>query len=92
MCQPADFIGKKTLQEIKAQGLTRKLAYLTVDTDNVDPEGNETIWHNGKVKYKGHQCVFVVNIRKELIISLHICRQISSDNCTIPCFTVPVLP
>lgn len=47
--KPADFIGKKALQEIKAQGLKRKLAYLAVDTDNIDPEGNETIWHNGKV-------------------------------------------
>ncbi|KAL7854244.1 hypothetical protein AOLI_G00210880 [Acnodon oligacanthus] len=47
--KPADFIGKKALQEIKAQGLARKLAYLTLDTDNIDPEGNETIWHEGKV-------------------------------------------
>lgn len=47
--QPADFIGKKALQEIKAKGLKRKLAYLAVDTDNIDPEGNETIWHKGKV-------------------------------------------
>ncbi|XP_062410583.1 dimethylglycine dehydrogenase, mitochondrial [Sardina pilchardus] len=45
----ADFIGKQALQTIKAQGLQRKLAYLTVDTDDIDPEGNETIWHNGKV-------------------------------------------
>ncbi|XP_076141035.1 dimethylglycine dehydrogenase, mitochondrial isoform X2 [Alosa pseudoharengus] len=45
----ADFIGKQALQNIKAQGLQRKLAYLTVDTDDIDPEGNETIWHNGKV-------------------------------------------
>lgn len=47
--QPTDFIGKQALQEIKAQGLKRKLAYLTVDTDDIDPEGNETIWLNGKV-------------------------------------------
>uniref|UniRef100_A0AAR2KCN8 Dimethylglycine dehydrogenase, mitochondrial n=1 Tax=Pygocentrus nattereri TaxID=42514 RepID=A0AAR2KCN8_PYGNA len=47
--KPADFIGKKALHEIKAQGLVRKLAYLTLDTDNIDPEGNETIWHEGKV-------------------------------------------
>lgn len=47
--QPTDFIGKKALQDIKARGLQRKLAYLTVDTDDIDPEGNETIWHNGKV-------------------------------------------
>ncbi|XP_061118700.1 dimethylglycine dehydrogenase, mitochondrial [Conger conger] len=47
--KPADFIGKKALQEIKTKGLKRKLAYLSVDTDNIDPEGNETIWHKGKV-------------------------------------------
>lgn len=47
--QPADFIGKAALQEIKAKGLKRKLSYLSVDTDDIDPEGNETIWHNGKV-------------------------------------------
>ncbi|MBN3322733.1 M2GD protein, partial [Atractosteus spatula] len=47
--KPAEFIGKKALQEIKAKGLSRKLVYLTLQTDDVDPEGNETIWHNGKV-------------------------------------------
>lgn len=50
--QPADFIGKAALQEIKAMGLKRKLSYLSVDTDDVDPEGNETIWHNGQVSWK----------------------------------------
>uniref|UniRef100_A0A7N5ZWV8 Dimethylglycine dehydrogenase n=1 Tax=Anabas testudineus TaxID=64144 RepID=A0A7N5ZWV8_ANATE len=47
--KPADFIGKAALQEIKAKGLKRKLSYITVDTDDIDPEGNETVWHNGKV-------------------------------------------
>ncbi|KAK0140890.1 Dimethylglycine dehydrogenase, mitochondrial [Merluccius polli] len=47
--KPADFIGKAALQEIKAKGLKRKLSYISLDTDNVDPEGNETIWLNGKV-------------------------------------------
>ncbi|XP_028829755.1 dimethylglycine dehydrogenase, mitochondrial [Denticeps clupeoides] len=47
--KPADFIGKKALLDIKAQGLKRKLAHLILSPDNVDPEGNETIWHNGKV-------------------------------------------
>ncbi|MEQ2193418.1 hypothetical protein XENOCAPTIV_024829 [Xenoophorus captivus] len=36
-------------EEIKGKGLKRKLSYLSVRTDDVDPEGNETIWHNGKV-------------------------------------------
>ncbi|KAG7246327.1 hypothetical protein CRUP_006062, partial [Coryphaenoides rupestris] len=45
--EPADFIGKAALQEIKAKGLKRKLSYITLDTDDVDPEGNETIWLNG---------------------------------------------
>ncbi|XP_034403046.1 dimethylglycine dehydrogenase, mitochondrial [Cyclopterus lumpus] len=49
MNKPADFIGKAAVQEIKAKGLKRKLSYITLDTDDIDPEGNETIWHNGKV-------------------------------------------
>ena len=47
--QPGDFIGKEALREIKAKGLKRRLSYLSVDTDDIDPEGNETIWLNGKV-------------------------------------------
>lgn len=52
LLKPADFIGKAALQEIKAKGLRRKLCYLSVDTDDIDPEGNETIWLNGKVSNK----------------------------------------
>ncbi|KAM4709681.1 dimethylglycine dehydrogenase, mitochondrial [Discoglossus pictus] len=47
--KPADFIGKQALKQINEKGLRRKLVYLTVETDNVDPEGNESIWHKGKV-------------------------------------------
>lgn len=28
--------------------------YLTLDTDNVDPEGNESVWHNGKARTMVH--------------------------------------
>lgn len=59
MLQPADFIGKAALQEIKAKGLKRKLSYVTLDTDNVDPEGNETVWHNGKVRNLNLYCAQV---------------------------------
>ncbi|PKK23405.1 dimethylglycine dehydrogenase, transcript variant X1, partial [Columba livia] len=47
--KPADFTGKQALKQIKEKGLKRRLVYLTVETDNVDPEGNESVWHNGKV-------------------------------------------
>ncbi|MEE6458505.1 hypothetical protein FKM82_000312 [Ascaphus truei] len=47
--KPADFIGKRALKQIREKGLQRKLVYLTLQTGNVDPEGNESIWHNGKV-------------------------------------------
>ncbi|XP_020777288.1 dimethylglycine dehydrogenase, mitochondrial [Boleophthalmus pectinirostris] len=47
--KPTDFIGKDALKEIKAKGLKRKLSYICVDTDDIDPEGNETIWLNDKV-------------------------------------------
>ena len=47
----ADFVGKHALQEMKSRdgGLPRKLVFMMVDTDNVDPEGNETIWNQHKV-------------------------------------------
>ncbi len=47
--KPADFIGKQALLEIRAQGLSRRLAFLTLHTDDIDPEGNETVWYNGEV-------------------------------------------
>lgn len=49
MNKATDFIGKNALQEIQRQGLTRKLVFLLVDTSNVDPEGNETIWFGKRV-------------------------------------------
>lgn len=52
--QPADFIGKKMLKQIKEKGLKRRLVYLTLETDDVDPEGNESVWHNGKVMTIDH--------------------------------------
>ncbi|NXC16260.1 M2GD protein, partial [Corythaeola cristata] len=47
--KPADFTGKQALKQIKEKGFKRRLVYLTLETDNVDPEGNESVWHNGKV-------------------------------------------
>nr|XP_006819782.1 PREDICTED: dimethylglycine dehydrogenase, mitochondrial-like [Saccoglossus kowalevskii] len=44
-----NFIGKEALLKIKEKGLQRKLVLLSVDTDNVEAEGNETIWLDGKV-------------------------------------------
>ena len=48
--QVAEFCGKASLKEIKAAGLSKKVTYLTLEeTDNVDPEGNETVWKDGEV-------------------------------------------
>ncbi|XP_044302743.1 dimethylglycine dehydrogenase, mitochondrial [Varanus komodoensis] len=47
--KPADFIGKQALKQIKEKGLERQLVYLTLETDNVDPEGNESVWYKNKV-------------------------------------------
>ncbi|XP_073933326.1 dimethylglycine dehydrogenase, mitochondrial isoform X2 [Castor canadensis] len=46
--KPADFIGKQALKQIKAKGLRRRLVCLTLATEDVDPEGNESIWYKGK--------------------------------------------
>ncbi|KAI0236334.1 Dimethylglycine dehydrogenase, mitochondrial [Lamellibrachia satsuma] len=47
--QAADFVGKTALQRILREKPKRHLVYLTVNTSNVDPEGNETVWYNDKV-------------------------------------------
>lgn len=47
--KPADFTGKQALKQIKAKGLKRRLVCLTLATDDVDPEGNESVWYKGKV-------------------------------------------
>ena len=47
--KPADFIGKSALIDVHKKGLTRKLAFLKVNTSDVDPEGNESVWCSGKV-------------------------------------------
>ena len=49
--QEADFIGKEALQKIKAQGLAKKLVFIDVETTDVDPEGNESVWFDNKVNF-----------------------------------------
>ena len=44
-----DFIGREALLKHKENGIQKKLCMLMVDTNDVDPEGNETIWFGGKV-------------------------------------------
>ena len=44
-----DFIGRESLLKHKENGIKKKLCMLTVETSDVDPEGNETIWFGGKV-------------------------------------------
>ena len=44
-----DFIGREGLLNHKENGIKKKLCMLTVETTDVDPEGNETIWFGGKV-------------------------------------------
>ena len=64
-----DFIGKQALLEMTTREgpLQRRLVFMEVDTDNVDPEGNETIWHNDKVKIQVHPLnfkMFSVHVKK----------------------------
>lgn len=44
-----DFIGRESLLKHKENGIKKKLCMLAVETTDVDPEGNETIWFGGKV-------------------------------------------
>ena len=42
-------MGKEAIKKISGETATRVLVYLYVDTTDVDPEGNETIWSGDKV-------------------------------------------
>ncbi|EHB00103.1 Dimethylglycine dehydrogenase, mitochondrial, partial [Heterocephalus glaber] len=64
--KPADFIGKQALKQIKAEGLTRRLVCLTLATDDVDPEGNESIWFHGKVVGNTTSGSYSYSIQKSL--------------------------
>jgi dimethylglycine dehydrogenase len=52
--QEAEFIGKDAIKKLKVKGLDRKLVFLNVDTKDVDPEGNESVWHDDLVR---EQCL-----------------------------------
>ena len=62
--QPTDFIGKEALKRINEEGLTRKCVCLTVDTTDVDPEGDETVWHDGKVGSCQPKMIYILTSAK----------------------------
>ncbi|XP_012871272.1 PREDICTED: dimethylglycine dehydrogenase, mitochondrial [Dipodomys ordii] len=67
--KPADFIGKQALKQIKAKGLKRRLVCLTLTTDDVDPEGNESIWYKGKVVGNTTSGSYSYSIQKSLALA-----------------------
>ena len=44
-----EFVGRQALRRIRADGPRRRLVVLTVDTDDVDAVGNETVWYGDRV-------------------------------------------
>ena len=48
--QGVNFIGRDALLKLNKDDCERVLCFLTVDTTDVDPEGNETIWYANKVR------------------------------------------
>lgn len=45
----AEFVGREALRRIRAEGPRRRLVVLTVDVDDVDAVGNESIWYGERV-------------------------------------------
>jgi len=44
-----NFIGRNALLQLKKDDCERHLCFLTLDTTDVDPEGNETVWYANQV-------------------------------------------
>ena len=47
--QGVNFNGRDALLQLKKKHCERLLCFLTVDTTDVDPEGNETVWFANQV-------------------------------------------
>jgi len=43
-----EFVGREALRRLMADGPRRRLVVLTVDTDDVDATGNETVWYGDR--------------------------------------------
>lgn len=48
-----DFIGKSSLVASRGEWRNQRLTMIEVDVDNVDPEGNESVWSCGRVRFWG---------------------------------------
>jgi len=44
-----EFVGREALRRIRAEGPRRRLVLLTVDTNDVDAIGNESVWYGDRV-------------------------------------------
>ncbi|KAG1709816.1 Dimethylglycine dehydrogenase, mitochondrial [Nymphon striatum] len=66
MNKPVDFLGKSALQETIRKGLARKLVMMTVDAEEVDPEGNESIWCCNRVVGYTTSGTFGYQVQKSL--------------------------
>ena len=76
-----DFIGRENLLKHKENGIKKKLCMLTVETTDVDPEGNETIWFGGKVI----EFPLVFLIQQRFSLKFARCSSLSSSEQTCFC-------
>ena len=47
--QETDFVGKEALRKVLEDGWANQLVTVTVDSSDVDPEGNESVWIGNQV-------------------------------------------
>ena len=81
-----DFIGKQALQEMTTRegALPRRLVFMEVDTDNVDPEGNETM-----AQWQGKLQAHPMDFKCFESISGQVCIRVE---CVLPyCWPYPVV-
>jgi len=61
-----EFVGREALLKEKSKMVETVLVCMTVDTDNVDAEGNEAIWFGGKVIGNTTSGCYGYNINKSI--------------------------
>lgn len=68
------FIGRDALLKLSKDDCERVLCFLTMDTTDVDPEGNETVWYANKVRLlhyydrdRNHVMMSTSEVKKEVV-------------------------
>jgi len=64
-----EFVGRDAVRRIRAEGARRQLVMLTVDSDDVDAVGNESVWYGDRVVGHTTSGAFGATVNRSLALA-----------------------